>query len=223
MTRSIITERAKRIKAVLFDLDGTLADTEQSWLSAKAVVARRHGISWTHEDGLASIGQPTEVYSTEFVRRGASAGMQTVAAEITSEVASAMAAGVPWRPGALEILRQAVDGGLQTGLVTMAFRPVAEAIARASSLPVFDVTVAGDEVTHSKPHPEPYLTALAALKLEPGQAIAVEDTTTGATSAETAGLRTIVIPSMVAVPPSARRVILPTLQNLCLEELLAAI
>lgn len=186
------------LQAVLFDMDGTIADTEALWVRAKDDVARRHDIRWDAADGAWATGKPTPVYAAEFVRRGARGSVDTIADEITAHVAEAVATEVTWMPGARDLLGQLADAGIRTALVTMAYRPVAEAVARATGLAVFDVVVAGDDVVHSKPHPEPYLTALRRLGeggVDPACCVAVEDTVTGATSAAAAGLPTLLIPS----------------------------
>jgi HAD superfamily hydrolase (TIGR01509 family) len=143
---------------------------------------------------------------------------EQIADEITAEVARALEGEVAWRPGALDLLARVVGAGLRTGLVTMAYRPVAEALARATGLPVFDVIVAGDDVTRSKPDPQPYLLALDALGVSAEEAIAVEDTPTGAASAQAAGLRTVVVPSEAPVDAADGRVILASLDDLVLED-----
>jgi HAD superfamily hydrolase (TIGR01509 family) len=199
--------------AFLFDLDGTLADTEPLWMAAKSAVALRHGVPWTADDARTSIGQPTPVYSAEFVARGAPVDAEVIADQITALVAAAVGGGVAWRPGALALLRDAAQAGVRIGLVTMAYRPVAEAVARATGV-AFDTIVAGDDVVHSKPHPEPYLRALARLGLHAHEAIAVEDTATGADSAAAAGLRTLVVPSAAPVPASPDRGFAPTLEGM---------
>ena len=200
------TAPLRDVRALMFDLDGTLADTEPLWIAAKERVAGRHDIVWTDADAAASVGQPTTVYAGEFVRRGATGGVAGVAQEITLAVAAALADGVAWRPGALRLLQDAVSVGIPTALVTMAYRPIAVAIADATGLDVFDVIVAGDDVANSKPHPEPYEKALRALGVRAEHAVAIEDTDTGARSASShpppaarpapaAAPRTVLVPS----------------------------
>lgn len=179
-------------------MDGTIADTEALWVRAKDDIARRHGIRWDAVDGAWAMGKPTPVYAAEFVRRGARGSVDTVADEITAHVAEAVATEVAWMPGARALLAALTEAGIRTALVTMAYRPVAEAVARATGLAVFDVVVAGDDVVHSKPHPEPYLTALRRLGeggVDAACCVAVEDTVTGGTSAAAAGLPTLLVPS----------------------------
>ncbi|WJL96746.1 HAD family phosphatase [Microbacterium sp. ET2] len=213
-----------RLRAVLFDLDGTIADTEPLWVRAKEEIARRHAIVWTREDSERAIGQPTPVYAGEFVRRGARGSTAQIASEITAHVAEGMAEGIAWRPGALVLLTALVNAGIPTALVTMAYRPVAEALAAATGLGVFDVIVAGDDVEKSKPDPEPYERALAALGVPARGCVAIEDTETGARSAEAAGLRTLVVPSvhdMAESPRPVGRTLRPTLEGLMPAELAA--
>ncbi len=209
------------LNAVLFDLDGTIADTEPTWLEAKASVARRHGIVWTDDDGANSIGQATEQYSAEFVRRGAKGTVDDLGAEISEEVARRLSHGVLWRPGALELIRAAAAEKLPTALVTMSYRGIAQTVRSQLPFEAFDVIVAGDDVTRSKPDPEPYAKALVALGVAPSAAIAIEDTASGATSAEGAGLRTVVVPSHAEVPAAPRRWITESLADVDLARLRA--
>lgn len=206
------------LRAILFDLDGTLADTEPLWIRSKARVADNFGIDWSSADNLASVGQPTRVYSLEFVRRGARATPEQVAEAITMEVVRGLEDGISWRPGALSLLAEAVNAEMSTALVTMSYRAIAEAVARATGLPVFDVIVAGEDVTSSKPHPEPYRRALELLGLSPAEAVAVEDTETGAASAEGAGIRTLLV-SRTTVGSLSERWTLPSLEGVGLAEL----
>ncbi len=91
------------------------------------------------------------------------------------------------------------------GLVTMSYQRFVAPILEHLPPETFRVVVTGDQVDYGKPHPEPYLTAAAALGVEPEDCVAIEDSPTGATSAAAAGCQVLVVPNHVAVPPGERR------------------
>lgn len=130
---------------------------------------------------------------------------------LVTGVARRIRANVPWQPGARELLAALRDVGVPTGLVTMSYRPITNALASALPSGSFDIVVTGEDVTQGKPHPEPYLTGAARLGLAATECIAIEDSETGARSASAAGARTIVVPSVKAVPRMAGVVQIPTL------------
>jgi HAD superfamily hydrolase (TIGR01509 family) len=121
---------------------------------------------------------------------------------------------VPWRPGARELLAELRDLGVPCALVTMSWRRFVEPVVDALPAGSFDAVVCGDEVSHGKPHPEPYLRAAGLLGFEPADTVAIEDSPTGVTSAEAAGCRLLVVPSHVTVPSGGRRVLRDTLVGL---------
>jgi HAD superfamily hydrolase (TIGR01509 family) len=121
---------------------------------------------------------------------------------------------VPWRPGARDLLTALREAGVPCALVTMSWRRFVEPVVRALPEGSFAALVCGDEVAHGKPHPEPYLRAADLLGFAPADTIAIEDSPTGATSAEAAGCRVLVVPSHVPVPTGARRVLRESLVGL---------
>ena len=112
---------------------------------------------------------------------------------------------MPWCPGARELLLALKDEGVPCGLVTMSYQRFVAPILEHLPPETFRVVVTGDQVDRGKPHPEAYLTAAAALGVEPEECIAIEDSPTGVTSAVAAGCRVLVIPNHVAVPAGERR------------------
>ena len=121
---------------------------------------------------------------------------------------------VPWRPGARELLLALRAEQVPCALVTMSWRRFVEPVVRALPEGSFDAVVCGDEVTHGKPHPEAYLRAAELVGFAPEDTLAIEDSPTGATSAEAAGCQVLVVPSHLEVPPGERRVIRETLVGL---------
>lgn len=125
---------------------------------------------------------------------------------------------VPVMPGARQLLAQVAAAGVPYGLVTSSERPVMEAVLARLEV-TFPVTVCGDDVSHSKPDPEPYLLAAAKLGADPGGCVAIEDSPNGVAAAEAAGCMTIAVPSIVAIPPAPGRTVVSSLTELSLARL----
>ena len=130
---------------------------------------------------------------------------------------------LPWRPGARELLIEARDAGIPCVLVTMSWRRFADAVLREAPAGVFVGSVTGDEVARGKPAPDPYLAAAALVGVDPWNCLAIEDSPTGVASALAAGCRTIAVPHVVSVPPRAGLVILDSLADYHLADLIALV
>lgn len=198
--------------AVLWDLDGTLVDTEPLWMAAEHDLAASHDAIWTEEDGLALVGNAL-IESGRYIQRRLRSHLSPE--EIVDHLVALLAAGlresIPWRPGAPELVHAVASAGVPQALVTMSYEPIAQPVA--SALP-FGAVVTGDRVTHGKPHPEPYLRAAELLGVDAADCLAVEDSGTGATSANAAGCHVLVVPHFVNVPDAPRRVQRSTLAGL---------
>jgi HAD superfamily hydrolase (TIGR01509 family) len=180
--------------AVLWDMDGTLVDTEPYWLSAEAELVESFGGRWTHEDGLTLVGSGLW-HSAGILRgRGVDLSDDEIVQHLTDRVLDQVRVNVPWRPGARELLAAVKQAGIPTALVTMSIRRMAEHIVSTIPFDAFDHIVAGDDVTHSKPHPEPYLRGAELIGVEPTLCIAIEDSTTGLASAVASGAISIGVP-----------------------------
>ncbi len=201
--------------AVLWDMDGTLVDTEPYWMEVEQELVEEHGGVWTREDALQVVGNElTE--TARFIRDhgGVDLDLGEIVERLLDGVVAHVRRSVPWRPGARELLADLRAAGVPCALVTMSYErfvaPVLEALPRGS----FDVVVTGDAVSQGKPHPEPYLHAARLLGVEPTACVAIEDSNPGATSAEAAGCRVLVVEAHVSVEPGPGRVFLPTLEGL---------
>ena len=200
--------------AVLWDLDGTLVDTEPSWIEAEYALVGQHGGQWSEEHAHALVGNPLIVSAEYVIEHG---GVDLPAEEIvqilSDHVTAHIRRGAPWRPGAIELLEQLRELGVPQALVTMSWLPMAQAVIDQLPAGVFGSVVTGDRVRHGKPHPEPYLTALAELGVSAAGAVAIEDSPTGLASAEAAGVETIAVPHVVPVPPREGRRVVPSLES----------
>ncbi len=199
----MLTDSASWPAAVLWDLDGTLVDTEPLWLAAEHELAASLGGSWSQAEALHLVGSDLRAAGAWLKNHfSADWSVDEIVDFLVSRVAAGLSETTPWRPGAEELVRAYADRGIPQALVTMSYAVLADPIA--TSLP-FGVVVTGDRVTCGKPHPEPYLTAAAALGVEPEHCVAFEDSETGATSATHAGCSVVAVPHMVPVAEHARR------------------
>ena len=185
-----MNEKATHPAAVLWDMDGTLIDSEPYWIAAETELARGFGVDWTHQDGMSLVGKPLP-YSAEVLRaRGVDLDAPDIVDYLIERVTAQVRAHTPWLEDARTLLDAVVTAGIPCALVTMSYARLAEAVV--SRLPdAFAVVVTGDQVTHGKPHPEAYLTAASRLGVPIGRCVAIEDSPSGIGSAYTAGATTI--------------------------------
>ena len=207
--------------AVLWDMDGTLVDTEPYWVAAETEVVAAHGNgSWTVDDALLLVGNDLLVSGAIVKERGqVRLPVEEIVELLMDGVVRRIREAVPWRPGARELLADLRERHVPCALVTMSYErlvgPVLDAVPAGS----FDVVVTGDNVTHGKPHPEPYLHAARLLGVAPGACVAIEDSPPGAASAEAAGCTVLVVEAHVPVDRGPGRVFRPTLEGLSTADL----
>lgn len=188
--------------AVLLDMDGLLVDTERIWFEVESAIVSDLGGAWTDEDHDLLVGGPLERAVAHMVATTpAVADPVDVTARLLREMVAALRRGpVEWMPGAKLLLASIADAGVPAALVSSSRRPIVDAVLDAIGRESFQVTVSGDDVTHTKPSPDPYLHAAALLGVDPRRCVAVEDSLTGATSARAAGCVTVLVPSVPDLP-----------------------
>ncbi len=196
--------------AVLWDMDGTLVDSEKVWTVSLVETARRLGGELSPAAREAMVGSNmARTLGLMFDDLGLERDPDRVAqAErwMTARTGELFAAGLEWRPGALEALRMVRAAGWPTALVTNTGRALTEMALEGIGREHFTVTVCGDEVPRGKPDPDPYLRAAELLGVAARECLAVEDSPTGTTAAERAGAAVLVVPCEVPVPAGPRRV-----------------
>jgi HAD superfamily hydrolase (TIGR01509 family) len=207
--------------AVLWDLDGTLIDSEHYWAISQSRLADQYGAVWTKEDEKGVIG--SSLYDSSALIKSkfgiADLSVQEIIDHLTDEVIDQMRKALPWRPGALELLLELRQAGVKTAMVTMSMRRMALAVVEAIPFDAFDEVIAGDDVRFGKPHPEPYLTAAERLGLHPSQCLAFEDSITGLTSAVAAGTNAVGVTNMLELPQGDDRKIIDSLVGINLNNI----
>lgn len=204
---------ARRPAAVLWDMDGTLVDTEPYWIECEFELVARHGNGrWTDEHAHHLVGFDLRDSARYISEHGAvDLPVDDIVNLLLDGVIERVRRSVPWRPGARELLADLADHGVPCALVTMSWRRFTDAVVPLLPSGSFATVVAGDDVERGKPHPEPYLMAAARLGVDPSECVAIEDSPTGARSAQAAGCVTVAVPNAVAVPVEVAHVHLPTL------------
>ena len=201
--------------AVLWDMDGTLVDTEPYWIETEFELAERHGGTWSHEHALNLVGNDL-IASGRYIREHMD--IDLAPAQIVEELLDGVVARVgergPWRPGSVDQLAGLGEAGIPCALVTMSYRRFVAPILDQLPADTFGAIVTGDAVSNGKPHPEPYLRAAALLGVDAGSCLAVEDSNTGARSAESAGCTVLVVRNHVPVLEGERRVFADSLAGL---------
>ena len=184
---------------VLWDMDGTLIDSEPYWIAAETELVESFGGVWTHEMALQMVGN--SLLTSARILREAGVDMEppNIVEWLLDRVVAATAQRVPWQPGALELLRNLAQAGVPCALVTASYRRFADVVVAAAD-GLLAVSVAGDEVVNGKPDPEAFLLAAELLGVDPKRCVAVEDSPPGIAAAMASGARVLGAEATVPLP-----------------------
>jgi len=200
--------------AVLWDMDGTIVDSEPYWMRAETELVESFGGVWTHSDGMLLVGSGLWGSASILQGRGVDLDADAIVNWLTDRVQELLRDfGPPWRPGALPLLTELKSAGVPMALVTMSTERMARQVADLVGFAAFDTIVAGDMVTNSKPHPEAYLSAAGHLGVDPVRCIAVEDSLPGIAAAVASGAVVIGVPHLIPLPESAHYDLWPSLSG----------
>jgi HAD superfamily hydrolase (TIGR01509 family) len=208
------------LAAALFDMDGLLVDTEPLWMETETEVMDRLGARWMVEDQEALLGgSMARTVGYILAKAARPVPPETVEAWMIDGMLARVQAGrVVIRPGARELVTEVAASGLPYALVTSSQRSFAEAVLDATGLP-FPVTVCGEDVSETKPAPDPYLMGAKLLDADPERCVALEDSPNGVASATAAGCRVVAVPSLVPIPSAPGRLVAGSLTEISLAAL----
>ncbi|WP_033222400.1 HAD family hydrolase [Kitasatospora phosalacinea] len=205
---------APRPAAVLFDMDGTLVDTEHLWWQAAAELAAELDLTLTDADLPDVLGRAVEHTAAHLHRSSRTSRPEADLVErLNATFAAKVASRIVPRPGALALLAALRTADVPTALVSASPRRVVDLVLAALSPHRFTTTLAAEDTARTKPAPDPYLAAAARLGLAPTRCVAVEDTPTGVASARAAGCRVLAVPSAVPIPAAAGTTVLDSLER----------
>lgn len=214
--------------AVLWDLDGTLLDSEKLWDIPLYELTEKLGGELSLPTRQAMVGTNVKrtldlLYAEVGIHDPTDEQLADGAAWIDRRMAEVFRGTLPWRPGARSALATVRAAGFAMALVTSTERGLTEIALDTIGRSYFDVTVCGDEVDGlNKPHPEPYRRAAGMLGVDPAACVAIEDSPTGTASAAGAGCTVLVVPCDVPVEPGERRMFRSSLEGLTVADLTVA-
>jgi len=196
-------------------MDGLLIDSEPLWREVETAVMARLGAEWTEADQAQLIGGSLERSVKYMLGRARRPAPPDVVAEwlMSGMAEQVRRSGVRVQPGARELLAEVAAAGLPCALVTSAERRFMDEVLASTGLR-FDALVCAEDVSVTKPDPEPYLLAAKLVGVPPGDCFALEDSPNGVASAEAAGCQVIAVPSLVPIEPAPGRVVVRSLLDL---------
>jgi HAD superfamily hydrolase (TIGR01509 family) len=199
--------------AVLFDMDGLLVDSEPIWTVAEQRVSSALGGEFTPELKARMIGKRIDLAVAILLEglnttKALNSDPLEVGQLLMAEMAELLAEHVPLQPGAKELLDELEAAKVPMALVSSSYRLLVDAALKSVGAHRFAVSIAGDEVTHGKPDPEPYLTAARALGVVPARCVVLEDAPAGLASAVAAGCSCVYVPTFPSAEAMPDRVVM---------------
>ncbi len=205
------------LQAVLWDMDGTLVDTEPYWIAAEKELVAHHGGIWSTEEASALVGQSLEFSAGVLQAAGVALSVRQIIDHLIGEVTERVRVEVPWRPGARELLLALNACGVPCAMVTMSEQLLAREVAGQLPDGTFEFLVTGDMVARGKPDPESYQMAFDRLsvgrRLQKDRVVAIEDSLPGVTAAQASGVVTIAVPHFIPIPADPGRHVWTTLEG----------
>ncbi|CAL9372043.1 HAD family phosphatase [Streptomyces thermolilacinus] len=218
------TADGSALQAVFLDMDGTLVDTEGFWWDVEVAVFRDLGHELDESWRDIVVGGPMTRSAGYLIEAtGAAITLPELTTLLNDRFEERIDDGVPLMPGAARLLAELTEHAVPTALVSASHRRIIDRVLASLGADHFTLTVAGDEVPRTKPHPDPYLLAARRVGADPARCAVVEDTATGVAAAEAAGCRVVAVPSLAPIAPADGRVVVGSLEEVDLGFLRALI
>ena len=199
--------RERRLRAVLWDFDGTLVNSEPMWIEHEKQLLARYGVSWPEEQFKDQIGEPAATTAQRISEscRGLITAAQAYE-ELHARICERFAFGeIPFLPGARELLTDIRANWIPCGMYTASNKRIMTVVATA--MPEFECIVDGDDVQRPKPDPEGYLQAMRRMGVTAEEVIIIEDSVPGADAASATWDVVLVVPLLGRPRPAPRRVL----------------
>ena len=208
------------LKAILWDHDGTLVETEPYWIEAELELAAQFNVTWTEQDALNCVGNPMLETGRLLQNAGVDLEPHEIVDWLVDRVDGLMdEKGILWMPGVQELFAECADQNIPCAIVSNAWRKVVEKTTAGLPQDVVKFMITGDEMIVAKPDPWPFAHAAEVLGVAPENCIAIEDSLPGTLSAESAGIPVLVVRGHAPVPPGELRSRVVDLSDITLDRL----
>ncbi|MEV7933699.1 HAD family phosphatase [Curtobacterium sp. NPDC089185] len=207
------------LRAVLWDMDGTLIASEPSWILAQRTLVEQHGGTWSDGDGFALIGSDMETTAAAISAKGVPGSAEDISRVLTERVADALRGEIRWRPGAVALVRALRDAGVPQAIVTTSPMNIVEIVVAALPAGAISVLVTEESVERGKPDPQPYLLAAQRLGVKIHHCVAIEDSPTGLQAAVRSGAAVLAVPCDVPIELNRSWARVDTLEGLTVTDL----
>lgn len=204
--------------AVLWDMDGTLIDSEPIWIQQEYELMASLGVTWSDEDAIHCVGGPmtrVDAYMRSKLDEATQSLFPPMALteQLLLRMADQMGQGVDFAPGAEHLLNDFRALGIKQGLVSASSRTLVDAAINSIGSDFFQITISDNDVESSKPSPEGYLKAAAQMGVDIKECLILEDSITGTTAAIESGAFVIGIPHVAKLPTGPKVVHIDSLEG----------
>lgn len=210
-----------QVAAVLWDLDGTLIDSEPAWLAAARAVAAEHRQELGDAALQGLVGLTARAMGEVLADAGVPLDPEVCARELSARVAAEHTSGVTWRPGARELLHDLAAAGVPQALVTMSGPGLVAPVLDVLPAKTFAVVVTVDDVARPKPAPDAYVLAADRLGVDVARCVAVDDSAPGVAAAVASGAATVAVPLHTPVAAAGAAALWPDLTGRGLADIAA--
>ena len=208
------------MSAILFDMDGTIIDSEPLWLQAEIQVMAELGCHWDEQDQINCLGGPMERTEKYMQDRSGNVKPYGYFGQRLNEVMKLkFVKDLELIPNALELITKSKEAGLKTALVTASGRELMTSALTRFPENSFDIAISRDDVANSKPHPEPYLMAAERLKVRIDECLVLEDSMTGVRAGLDSGAQVVAISHIISIASEKNLRVISNLSEITFKQL----
>jgi len=208
------------MSAILFDMDGTIIDSEPLWLQAEIQVMAELGCHWDEQDQINCLGGPMERTEKYMQEKSGNVKPYGYFGQRLNEVMKLkFVKDLELIPNALELITKSKEAGLKTALVTASGRELMNSALTRFPENSFDIAISRDDVANSKPHPEPYLMAAERLKVKINECLVLEDSMTGVRAGLDSGAQVVAISHIIPIANEKNLRVISNLSEITFKQL----